>query len=57
LRGTITETNLGFLLFELGETEAAAQYLAHAHAVFLAQLGPDHPYTRQLADFFAKNPR
>jgi tetratricopeptide (TPR) repeat protein len=48
----ITEMVLGKLLRELGETERAAELLAHAYQVFLAQLGPDHPYTRQLAPMF-----
>jgi tetratricopeptide (TPR) repeat protein len=50
----ITEASLGFLLLELDEKEAAVELLAHAYAVFQRQLGPEHPYTRQLASLFEK---
>ena len=50
----ITEMNLGSLLFELDEKEAAVELLAHAYAVFQRQLGPEHPYTRQLASLYEK---
>ncbi len=50
----ITEMVLGFLLLELEEKEAAAALLAHAYRVFLGQLGPEHPYTRQLAPLFER---
>jgi tetratricopeptide (TPR) repeat protein len=45
----ITEANLGYLLRQLGEQEKAAELLAHAYGVFLRDLGPEHPHTRQLA--------
>ena len=48
----ITEMVLGFLLIELDEKEKGAELLAHAYAVFQAQLGPEHPYTQQLASLF-----
>jgi tetratricopeptide (TPR) repeat protein len=53
----ITEERLGHLLLEQGEIDAAMEHLDHAYAVFLAKLGPDHAYTRRLADFFAKRSR
>ena len=40
------------LLIGLDEKETAAKLLAHAYSVFQAQLGPEHPYTRQLAPLF-----
>jgi len=46
----ITEWSLAMLLMEMGDEPArAAELLAHAHGVFQRQLGPNHPYTRQLA--------
>jgi hypothetical protein len=46
---------LGYLLVELGtEAQRAGELLAHAYSVFLGQLGPDHPLTRQLATLFQK---
>jgi tetratricopeptide (TPR) repeat protein len=45
----ITEMALGTLLVEQGETEAGIGRLAHAHSVFLTQLGPQHPRTRRVA--------
>ena len=48
----ITETDLGALLLKSGEVERGAALILHAYRVFLAQLGPDHPYTRQLATLF-----
>jgi tetratricopeptide (TPR) repeat protein len=50
----ITEVNLGLLLRQQGETEAGTKLLAHAYAVFQKALGPNHPYTRQLAPLFEK---
>ncbi len=50
----ITETNLGMLLAEMGEREDAVRLLVHAYQVFLAQLGPEHPYTQQLAQLFGR---
>ncbi len=50
----MTGVNLGFLLLELEEAESGATLLAHAYGVFLKQLGPDHPYTRQLAPLFTQ---
>jgi hypothetical protein len=47
--------NLGLLLIQQGETEAGTKLLAHAYAVFQKALGPNHPYTRDLADWFEKN--
>ena len=37
------------LLFKFNEIPRAVELLVHAHGVFQRQLGPDHPYTRQLA--------
>jgi hypothetical protein len=50
----ITETDLGALLIQAGEHERAAELLAHAFHVFLTQLGPEHPLTRQLAPLFQR---
>jgi hypothetical protein len=51
-----TEEALGFLPLQQGETEAGVKLLSHAYAVFQKALGPNHPYTRRLADWFEKNP-
>ncbi|MCB1054812.1 MAG: tetratricopeptide repeat protein, partial [Acidobacteria bacterium] len=49
----ITEEQLAYLLLAMGgEEERAAELLVHAYRVFVAQLGPDHPYTRRLAARF-----
>ncbi len=45
----ITEMNLAALFLKQGETRAARSLWEHAHAVFLAHLGVEHPYTRQAA--------
>jgi hypothetical protein len=45
----ITEMVLGGLLVEQGEIEAGIARLVHAHSVFLAQLGPQHPHTGEVA--------
>ncbi|HKI03611.1 MAG TPA: tetratricopeptide repeat protein [Thermoanaerobaculia bacterium] len=45
----ITETNLGLLLRKQGKKDAGGKLLAHAYSVFLSKLGPDNPYTRNLA--------
>lgn len=45
----MTEVALGALLLEMGEAERAVILLQHAYQTFLAQLGPDHPQTRELA--------
>jgi tetratricopeptide (TPR) repeat protein len=50
----ITEMTLGALLLEQGEVRAARSLWEHAHAVFLAQLGAEHPYTRQAADLIGE---
>ena len=52
----ITETSLGYLLLQQGEIDAGAKLLAHAYSVFLNSLGPNHPYTRQLAELFEQSP-
>jgi tetratricopeptide (TPR) repeat protein len=49
-----TEQALGYLLVEQGETESGVKLLAHAYTVFQKALGPNHPYTRQLAELFEK---
>jgi tetratricopeptide (TPR) repeat protein len=50
----ITERDLGLLLHQQGETEAGTKLLAHAYAVFQKALGPNHPYTRELAELFER---
>jgi len=51
----MTEEALGYLLLEQGDIEAGAKLLAHAYTVFQKALGPNHPNTRRLAAWFAKN--
>ena len=48
----ITETDLGMLLAEMGDEQSAAPLLLHAYQVFLKSLGPEHPYTKDLAELF-----
>lgn len=49
-----TEVDLGILLFEMGEAQRALELLRDAHQKFLAQLGPAHTQTRQLAVLLQK---
>jgi tetratricopeptide (TPR) repeat protein len=51
-----TENNLGFLLIRQGEIKVGMKLLAHAYSVFQSKLGPNHPYTRDLAPLFEKSP-
>ncbi|MEO7331950.1 MAG: tetratricopeptide repeat protein [Minicystis sp.] len=50
----ITEASLALLLRQLGEGQRVAELLKHAHATCLAQLGPNHPTTLQLAELVAQ---
>lgn len=52
----ITEMNLGALLAEMGEPQSAVPLLRHAYQVFLRSLGPEHPYTKDLAQLFGRDP-
>jgi len=52
----VSEANLGLLLRQQGEAEAGEKLLAHAYSVFLNSLGPNHPHTRLLADWFEQSP-
>jgi hypothetical protein len=49
----ISEMNLGFIIFEQGNTARAIELLVHAYQVFRSQLGPEHPHTQSLARLFA----
>jgi hypothetical protein len=45
--------NLGFLLQATDDYEGARPYYERALAIFMARLGPDHPYTYTVGDNLA----
>lgn len=49
----VTEMALARLLSQQGEPDRARELLQHAHQAFLAQLGPEHPHTKEAAELLS----